>query len=39
MPLLLGVSFMLANVWGVFLWDLYCRRHYKSIAIERPATA
>uniref|UniRef100_A0A7S1PSQ5 Uncharacterized protein n=1 Tax=Neobodo designis TaxID=312471 RepID=A0A7S1PSQ5_NEODS len=37
MPVLLAVSFVIADVWGVFLWDVYCRRHYKSVVIERPA--
>lgn len=37
MPILLVISFVTADAWGIVLWDLYCRRHYKTVVIERPA--
>ena len=36
LPVLMGVSFLTAESWGIVLWDLYCRRHYKPVIIERP---
>lgn len=37
MPILMAISFVTADTWGIFLWDMYARRHYKPVVIERPA--
>jgi hypothetical protein len=38
MPVLLTTAFVIGASWGTFLWDVYCRRHYKTVIIERPQT-
>lgn len=36
LPILFLVGVATWEGWGVFLWDLYCRRHYSTVRIERP---
>jgi hypothetical protein len=36
-PVLIAIALTSSMTWGTFLWDLYVRRHYKAIVIERPA--
>ena len=39
MPLLVGLSLVLAAAWGLVLWHLYTAGRYSSVVIERPALA
>lgn len=33
-----GAAFIVASVfWGIFLFDLYARKHYETVVISRPA--
>lgn len=35
-PIYVGLFFIASWAWGIFLWDLYARKHYETVVIERP---
>lgn len=35
-PLYCALMALGAAAWGIFYWDLYCRRHYETVLVARP---
>lgn len=35
-PLYVALFFIASVSWGIFIWDLYARKHYETVIIERP---
>eukprot|EP00331_Platyophrya_macrostoma_P007721 CAMPEP_0176432216 /NCGR_PEP_ID=MMETSP0127-20121128/15263_1 /TAXON_ID=938130 /ORGANISM="Platyophrya macrostoma, Strain WH" /LENGTH=124 /DNA_ID=CAMNT_0017814347 /DNA_START=51 /DNA_END=425 /DNA_ORIENTATION=+ len=35
-PLYIALFCIASWGWGIFLWDLYARKHYETVVIERP---
>lgn len=28
--------FLASAAWGIFIWDIYSRKHYETVIVERP---
>ncbi|KPI84564.1 hypothetical protein ABL78_6380 [Leptomonas seymouri] len=37
-PLYCALLCVAAATWGIFYWDLYCRKNYETVLIARPKT-